>query len=95
MKTENSTHETGTAVSAQSPFVTEQTPFVIRSYLKVDLAQMYSPHVSQRTAMNRLNAWIRRNPELSARLYSGRESKHDISFSARQVRLPVEYLDVP
>lgn len=45
--------------------------------------------------MNRLNTWIRHNPELCARMHSGREGKNDICFSTRQVRLLVEYLDVP
>ncbi len=73
----------------------EEKPFIIRPYLKVELAQLYSPCVSPRTAMNRLNAWIRHNPELRARMHSGREGKNDICFSTRQVRLLVEYLDVP
>ena len=51
--------------------------------------------VKDRTAMNRLNRWIRHNRELHDRLYSGREGKNDICFSLRQVRLLVEYLGEP
>ena len=69
--------------------------FVIRPYLKVELARMYSPRLSDRSAMNKLNGWIRCNPQLHARLYGGREGKNDICFSVRQVRLIVEFLDEP
>ena len=56
---------------------------------------MYSPRLSDRSAMNKLNGWIRCNPQLHARLYGGREGKNDICFSVRQVRLIVEFLDEP
>lgn len=61
----------------------DETPFVIRPYL------------ADRSAMNRLNRWIRYNRELHDRLYSGREGKNDVCFSLRQVRLLVEYLGEP
>ncbi|MDC6279011.1 DUF4248 domain-containing protein [Caecibacteroides pullorum] len=73
----------------------DEAPFAIRPYLKVDLARLYSPGLADRTAMNRLNRWIRHNHELHDRLYSGREGKNDICFSLRQVRLLVEYLGEP
>ena len=73
----------------------DEAPFAIRPYLKVDLARLYSPGLADRTAMNRLNRWIRHNRELHDRLSSGREGKNDICFSLRQVRLLVEYLGEP
>lgn len=73
----------------------DEAPFVIRPYLKVDLARLYSPGLADRSAMNRLNRWIRYNRELHDRLYSGREGKNDVCFSLRQVRLLVEYLGEP
>ena len=73
----------------------DEAPFAIRPYLKVDLARLYSPGLADRTAMNRLNRWIRHNRELHDRLYSGRKGKNDICFSLRQVRLLVEYLGEP
>jgi len=76
------------------PHVTD-TPFPIRPYLKVELARLYSPRLSDHSAMNKLNGWIRRNPQLHDLLYGGREGKNDICFSTRQVRLIVEFLDVP
>lgn len=74
---------------------TPDTPFLIRPYLKVELARLYSPRLSDHSAMNKLNGWIRRNRQLHALLYGGREGKNDICFSARQVRLIVEYLEEP
>jgi hypothetical protein len=79
----------------EKPSSADEKPFVIKPYLKVELARLYSPHLSDRSAMNKLNSWIRRNPQLYARLYNGREGKNDICFSARQVRLLVEHLDEP
>ena len=73
----------------------DEAPFVIRPYLKVDLARLYSPGLADRSAMNRLNRWIRHNRELYDRLYSGREGKNDVCFSLRQVQLLVEYLGEP
>lgn len=73
----------------------DEKRFILRPYLKVKLAHMYSPHLSDRSAMNKLNNWIRRNPQLHAQLYNGREGKNDIGFSLRQVRLIVEFLDEP
>lgn len=69
--------------------------FIIQPYLKLELAQMYSPNLSPAGAMNKLGLWIRRNPELYRLLYNGREGKNDITFSIRQVRLLVEYLGEP
>lgn len=69
--------------------------FIIRPYLKVELAQLYSPHLSPESAMNKLNKWIRRNKELYRLMNEGREGKNDICYSTRQVRLLLQYLDEP
>lgn len=79
----------------KTPLCVTDAPFPVRPYLKVELARLYSPGLSDRSAMNKLNGWIRRNPQLHARLYSGREGKNDICFTVRQVRLIVEFLDEP
>lgn len=73
----------------------DERKFIIKAYLKVELARMYSPHLSDRSAMNKLNNWIRHNSQLHTRLYSGREGKNDICFSLRQVSLIVQFLDEP
>ena len=56
----------------------DDAPFVLRPYLKMDLARLYSPGLADRSAMNRLNRWIRHNRDLHDRLYSGREGKNDV-----------------
>lgn len=73
----------------------EEEKFVIRAYLKAELAQLYSPNLPAVYAMRKLRAWIRRNEALSAVLYQGGESKKDHSYTKRQVRLIVKYLDEP
>lgn len=69
--------------------------FEFRSYLKTELAQLYHPHLPSQYAMCKLRAWIRRCPGLHAQLYSHGEGKNDHSYTSRQVRLIVEYLDLP
>ena len=42
--------------------------FQIRSYSLTELAQLYRPHLSPRSAARTLRNWIRRNPELQESL---------------------------
>ena len=60
-----------------------EEPFVIRPYLKSELAHLYNPYVPLVYAMRKMREWIRNNKEL-----------YD-AYSARQVRLIVRYLDEP
>lgn len=73
----------------------EEESFVIRPYLKADLAHRYNPHLPLVYAMQKLRSWIRNNKELYKAMYSGGEGKNDHAYSARQVRLIVKYLDEP
>ena len=72
-----------------------EEPFVIRPYLKSDLAHLYNPYVPLVYAMRKMREWIRNNKELYDAMYSGGEGKNDHAYSARQVRLIVRYLDEP
>lgn len=74
---------------------TEEEPFVIRPYLKSELAHLYNPYVPLAYAMRKMREWIRNNKELYDAMYSGGEGKNDHAYSARQVRLIVRYLDEP
>ena len=65
-----------------------EEPFVIRPYLKSELAHLYNPYVPLVYAMRKMREWIRN-------MYSGGEGKNDHAYSARQVRLIVRYLDEP
>lgn len=72
-----------------------EEPFVIRPYLKSELAHLYNPYVPLVYAMRKMREWIRNNKELYDAMYSGGEGKNDHAYSARQVRLIVRYLDEP
>ena len=49
----------------------EEEPFVIRPYLKSELAHKYNPHLPLIYAMQKLRGWIRNNKELYDAMYSG------------------------
>jgi hypothetical protein len=69
--------------------------FTIRTYGFGELAQMYFPAVSPKTASTNLNNWIRAAPELREALYeAGRRPGFKI-LSPAQVRLIVEVLGEP
>lgn len=69
--------------------------FVIKSYLKADLAHLYHPNLPVPYAMSKLRSWIRKNKELYVRMYQGGEGKNDHSYTRRQVCLIIHYLDIP
>lgn len=73
----------------------EEVSFLIRSYLKVELAQLYFPTLSPASALKKLRKWIARNPELKRHMSEGLEGRNDQSYSHRQVLLLVKYLEVP
>lgn len=69
--------------------------FVIRPYLKSELAHRYNPHLPLVYAMQKFRSWIKNNKQLYDEMYAGSEGKNDHAYSARQVRLIVKYLDTP
>lgn len=69
--------------------------FEIRPYLKMELAQLYHPHLPPHYAMSKLRAWIRRSPQLHSAMYAMGEGKNDHSYTRRQVKLIIEHLDTP
>lgn len=62
---------------------------------KGDLALMYFPDDTRDSATRRLNRWIRRCQPLREALASTNYNPLQRWFTARQVRLIVEYLDPP
>ena len=52
-----------------------EEPFVIRPYLKSELAHLYNPYVPLVYAMRKMREWIRNNNELYDAMYSGGEGK--------------------
>ena len=73
----------------------EEEAFVVKSYFKADLAHMYLPNLPLVYAMRKFRYWIRSNKELYALIFQAGEGKNDHSYSRRQVRLIIQYLDIP
>ena len=67
----------------------------LRSYDKAELALLYFPKAEPKVALNRLNRWIKRSPELTASLQACHVGKFAKYFSRHQVELIVDYLDEP
>jgi hypothetical protein len=64
--------------------------FVIRAYGKSELALLYAPHYSKKTALKRLNRWLEVNPRLR---HLVKRSKH--YYTPKQVRLIVGEVGEP
>ena len=67
----------------------------IKSYPKSELALMYFPDSSPHVALNHLNSWIKRCPPLVDALAGCNQSRFAKYFSAKAVRLIVDYLGEP
>lgn len=70
-------------------------PFLIRSYSKCELALLYSPDVSPKSAVNRLARWIKFNPSLEKALEAKGYRTRQQVFTPAQVAVVVEYLGEP
>ena len=69
--------------------------FIIRYYTKKELALMYFPDSSPRTAVNHLMCWIRRCTQLWQQLQqTGYETKSK-TLTPRQVKIIIEHLGEP
>lgn len=66
-----------------------------RPMSKSRLSRLYAPELKPKSALNRLAAWIRRNPDLVAALGETFYNPKQQMLSARQVRLIFEYLGEP
>ena len=69
--------------------------FVIRAYSKKELALMYFPDSSPRTAVSHLMNWIRRCTQLWELLQTTGYVATNKEFTPRQVRAIVEMLGEP
>jgi hypothetical protein len=67
----------------------------IISMSKRDLAQLYAPELTPRSAVNRLMRWISIHPVLSDELRKAGYRKTAKVLSPRQVELIVEHLGEP
>ena len=69
--------------------------FQLRGYIKAELAQLYSPHSQESTALKNLYRWMKRNHLLMAELEAIGYNKHRHSFLKREVGIIVKYLGEP
>ena len=69
--------------------------FIIRVYTKKELALMYFPDSSPRTAVSHLMAWIRHCTQLWEQLQETGYEPTCKTFTPRQVRAIVEQLGEP
>ena len=67
----------------------------IKSYLKSELAMLYFPDCDPHAAMNRLNTWIKKCRPLTDALAACNQSRFAKYYSAKAVRIIVEYLGEP
>ena len=70
---------------------------LIKSYLKSQLAQLYSPNLSQESARRRLNRWISGDKQLCDALREVGYFDHqkDHYFTKREVALLFEFIGDP
>ena len=69
--------------------------FSIRAYTKKELALLYFPDSSPRTAVNHLMSWIRRCTQLWQQLHAIGYYPQSKGFTPREVRTIVEQLGEP
>jgi len=72
-----------------------QSYFLVKSYMKGELAHLYNPNTSIRTANRILMEWIERNNELNTALAKLGMRKCDRIFPPRAVQLIVQHLGEP
>ena len=74
---------------------TNQPPLRVRPMSKAEIAVAYAPFLTTHSAVNRLMAWIRHNPELSELLHRSGYRKEQKLLTSYQVRLIFDYLGEP
>ena len=71
------------------------SPFVYRGYTKQELAQLYAPSLAPRTAIRRLNEWIKNDPKLYKELKRTGVTISTQVFRRSQVCIIVDHLGEP
>ncbi|MBR1941104.1 MAG: DUF4248 domain-containing protein [Bacteroidaceae bacterium] len=67
--------------------------FRIRSYGRMELAQMYFPDLQGTSAFRKFKGWLRVNPRLNAQILQ--QDNHSRTYTPDQVRLIVAELGEP
>lgn len=73
----------------------EENIFIIRIYTKAELAHLYNPQLTTKSALQVLRRWILHNQELHNRLTRIGYQDRNRSFTPRQVETLVEFLGEP
>ena len=69
--------------------------FKLQAYTKADLAQLYSPHSQEATALQNLYRWMKRNQPLMSELEAIGYNKYRHSFLKREVGIIIKHLGEP
>lgn len=70
-----------------------ETTFKIRSYGRMELAQMYFPYLQGTSAFRKFKGWLKVNPRLNIQILQ--QDSHSRTFTPEQVRLIVAELGEP
>lgn len=73
----------------------ENSPFIIRSYSKSELAMLYSPYITPKAAVRKLNRWIAIKPGLLEHLHDSGMLPNAKCYTPLQVYIIVEALGEP
>ncbi len=73
----------------------EEKPFVIRSYTKIELALLYCPGREPATALQGLYRWMRKCSPLGIELQQHGYDKYRHSFLKREVEIIRKHLGDP
>lgn len=74
---------------------TDKQPFIIRSYSKVELAQLYLPHNAPSTAVRKFNKWLQASDILKEKLALAGGDVYTRHYTRRHVEIIVGYLGEP
>lgn len=69
--------------------------FIIKAYLKVELAMLYHSHMSPEGALRKMKRWINRCQELKTELERLQVSPSDHQYTPKQVALLVKHFGEP
>lgn len=74
---------------------TTSSGFIVRSYSKSELAMLYSPFITPKAAVRKLNRWIAIKPGLTERLQDAGMQPNSKCYTPFQVHIIVEALGEP
>jgi hypothetical protein len=73
----------------------QEQRFIIRPYLKEELATMYHPQMEPKSAMGKMRRWINLNPELKRKMNETQLCAQMRRYTSRQVAILIDFLGEP